>query len=103
MIQNLNMGPSYEFPSFSQYDFKSAPKNKTEICFSPDSDWTSLEYPTMVPKTLKPLCQGTSAAAPGERNSDKPRKYYPPIDGGDLIDTSVLVGFRKILFFERIS
>ena len=67
------------------------------MCSSSDSGYTSLEYPTMVPRTLKPLCQGTSAAAPGKRNSDKSKKYCPPIDGGELTDTSGLVGFRKTL------
>ena len=72
------------------------------MCYSSDSDCSSLQYPTTVPKTLKPLCQGTSAAAPGTRNSDKVIKYYPHIDGGDLIDTSGLVGFRKTLLCEGI-
>ena len=76
------------FPPF-QHDFKSAPKSKTGMCSSHDSDCTSLEYPTMVPRTLK--------------NSDKPKKYCPPINGGGLIDTSGLVGFRKTLFCEGIS
>ena len=86
-----------------QYDFKSAPKNKTRMCSSPDSDCTSLEYPTMVPRTLKRLCHGTSVAALGKRNSVKPKKYCPPIDGGELIDTSGLVGFRKTFSCEGIS
>ena len=73
------------------------------MCSSPDSDCTSLEYPTMVPRTLKPLCQGTSVAAQWKRNSDKPKKYCPPIDGGELIDTSGLVCFRKTRFCEGIS
>ena len=37
----------------------------------------------MVPKTRKPLCQGTSAAVPRKINSDKLKKYCPPIDGGE--------------------
>ena len=57
----------------------------------------------MVPRTLKPLCQGTNAAAPGRRNSEKPQKYCPPIDARELIDTSGLVGFRKTLLCEGIS
>ena len=57
----------------------------------------------MVPTTLKPLSQGTSAAAPGKRDSDKPKKYCSPIYGGELIDTSGLVGFRKTLLCEGIS
>ena len=61
------------------------------MCSSPDSNCASLEYPTMVPRTLTPVCQGTSAAAPRKRNSDKPKKSYPPIDGGELTDTSDLV------------
>ena len=56
----------------------------------------------MVPRTVKPLCQGTGAAAPGTRNSEKPKKYCPPTDG-ELIDTSGLVGFRKTLLCEGIS
>ena len=84
-----------------QYDFKSAPKNKTGMCSSPNSDCTSLEYPTMIPTTLQP--QGTSAAASGKRNSDKSKKYCPFTDGGELIDTSGLVGFRETLLFEGIA
>ena len=55
------------------------------------------------PGTLKPLFQRTSAAVTGERNSEKPKKYCPPIDGGELIDTSGLVDFRKTLSCEEIS
>ena len=73
------------------------------MCSSPHSDCTSLEYPTMVPRTLKPLFQRTSAAATGERNFDKLKRYCPPIDGGELMDTSGSVGFRKTLSFEEIS
>ena len=86
-----------------QHDFKIAPKNKTVMYSSSDFDCTSSEYPTMVPRTLKPLCQGNSAAAPGTRNSDKPKNYCPPIDGGERIDTSGLVCFRKTLLCEGIS
>lgn len=50
----------------------------------------------MEPRPLKSLCQGTSAAATGKRNSNKPKKYSPPIDGGS-------VGFRKVLSCEKIS
>ena len=39
----------------------------------------------------------TSAATPGKRNSDKPKKYCPPTDGEEFIDTSRLFGFRKTL------
>ena len=86
-----------------QYDFKSAPKNKAGMCSSSDSNCTSLEYPTMVLRSFKPMCQGTSAAAPGTRDSDKPKKYCPPIDGGEVNDTSGFVGFRKTLLCEGIS
>ena len=55
------------------------------MCSSPDSDCTSLEYTIMVPGTLKPLCQGTSAVAIRKRNSDNPKKYCPPIDGGESL------------------
>ena len=57
----------------------------------------------MVPRTLKPLCQGTSAAAPVTRNSEKPKKCCPPIDAGEFIDTSGLVGYRKTLLCEGVS
>ena len=57
----------------------------------------------MIPRILKPLCKRTSAAAPGTKNSYKSKKYCPPIDGGELIDTSGLVGFRKTLLHEGIS
>ena len=70
---------------------------------SSDSDCTSLEYPNMVPRTIKPLYQGTSAASPGKKNSDRPKKYCPHIDGGELIDSSGLVGFRKTLLCKGIS
>ena len=40
-----------------QYDFKSAPENKTGMCSSPDFNCTSLQYPAMVPRTLRPLPQ----------------------------------------------
>ena len=59
--------------------------------------------PVWVPRTLHHLCPGTSAAAPVTRNFDKPKKYIPSIDGGELIDTSSWVGFRKILLCEGIS
>ena len=78
-------------------------KNKTGMCFSHDSDCTSLEFQTMVPRTLKPLCQEISAAAPGKKNFDKKKKYCPSINSGELIDTSGLVGFRKILLYSGIS
>ena len=57
----------------------------------------------MVPRTLKPLCQGTSTPATRKKSSDKPKKFCPPIYGGELIDTSCLVGFRKALSCEGIS
>ena len=57
----------------------------------------------MLPRALKPLCKGTSSSAPGKRNFDKPKKYYPPIDGGEFIDASGLVGFRKTPSCEGIS
>ena len=59
--------------------------------------------PAMVPRTHKPLCQGTSADATGKRISDKPKMYCPPIHYGELIDTSGLVGFRKALSCKGIS
>ena len=86
-----------------QYDFKKAPKNKTEMCSSSDSDCNSLEYLTMVPRTLKLLCQVTSTTATEKRNSDKPKKYCPYINGGDLIDARGLVGFRKTLFVKEFQ
>ena len=89
--------------SHFQYYFKSAPKNKTGICSSSGFDCTSLEYQTMVPRTLKPLCQGSSAAATETGNSDKTKKYCLSIDGGELIDTSSLAGFRKTLLCKGIS
>ena len=57
----------------------------------------------IAPFSLKPLCQETSAAAALTRNSDKPKKYCPLIDGWELIDTSGLVCFRKTFFCEGIS
>ena len=49
----------------------------------------------MVPNTLKPLCQGTSAATPRKINTDKSKKYCPSIDGGELISTRGLVASGK--------
>ena len=40
-----------------QCDFSSAPKSQTGMCSSPESDCTSWDYPAMVPRTFKPLCQ----------------------------------------------
>ena len=57
----------------------------------------------MLPRTLKYLFQGTSATAPGKRNSDKPKRYCPPIDGGERINTSGFIGFRKTFLCEGIS
>ena len=73
------------------------------MCSSHHSDRTSLEYPITVPRTLKPLFPQTGAAATGKRNFDKPKRYYPPIDGGELTDTSGLLGFRKTFSCEGIS
>ena len=53
----------------------------------------------MVPRTLKPLCQATSAVAPGTRNSGKPQTYCPRIDAGQENP----LGFRKTLLCEGIS
>ena len=72
------------------------------MSFSPDSDFTSLGNSVMLPRTLKPLCPGTSVATTWKRNSGKPKIYCPPIDGGELIGTNGLVGFRKTLSCERI-
>ena len=58
------------------------------MCSSSDVDCTSLEYSAMVPRTLKPLCQGTNATAPQKRNSDNPQKYCPPIDDRELNHTT---------------
>ena len=43
-----------------QYDFESTPLN--------DSDCASLEYPTMVPRALKPLCQGINTVSISPKN-----------------------------------
>ena len=47
---NLEHGSSLCISSL-QYDFKKAPKNKIGMCSSPNSNSTSLEYPTMVPRS----------------------------------------------------
>ena len=57
----------------------------------------------MLPRTFKPLCQGTSAAATGKRSSDKFKKCCPPIDVGELINTSSLVGCRETFLCEGVS
>ena len=93
--------PSLCIPPF-QYCFKSAPKNKTGMRSSSDSGCTSLGYQTMVPGSLKLLCQETSAASPGKINSENLQKYCPPIDGGEPIETSGLLDFRKTLLCEGI-
>ena len=64
-----------------QFDFKKVPKSETGMCSSPSSDWISLEYSSMEPKTFKLLCQGTSAADKWKRNSDQSKRHCPPIDG----------------------
>ena len=101
MIQNCNIGLLYAFPPFSMIS-KVLLKIKQEcdpllILIAPV--WSTQPW---YPELLN-LCQGTSAAAPGTRNSDTPKKYCPSIDGGELIDTSDLVGFRKTLLCEGIS
>ena len=102
MIQKWNIGLLYAFPPFSMIS-RVLLKIKNGMCSSSDSNCISFEYPAMVPRTLKHLCQETSAAVPGTRNSGKPKKYCPPIDGAEVIDASGLVGFREILLCERIS
>ena len=102
MMQYWNTGLPYAFLPFSMIS-RVLLKNKTGMCSSPDSESTSLEYPNMVPRILKPFCQGITAAAPGKINSEKPKKYCPSIDGGELIDASGLVGLRKTFLCEGSS
>ena len=59
------IGLPYAFPPFSMILRVLLKKNKNVS--SPDYDCTSLEYPTIVPRTLKPLCQEASAAPPGKK------------------------------------
>ena len=49
------------------------------MCSTSDFDCTSLEYPTMVPRTLKPQCQGTSAAAQGQEILKSPKNIVHPL------------------------
>lgn len=80
--------------SLFQHFFNNTPKSRTGVCYS--SDQISLvEYPTMVPKNLKPLCQGTSAATKEKKNSNKSKRYCLSMDGGEIINTSGLTGFMK--------
>ena len=101
MIQNWNIGLPYAFPPFSMIS-RALLKIKQEcvpllILIAPV--WSTQPW---YPELLN-LCQGTKAAAPRKRNADKPKKYCPPIDGGELIDTGGLVGFRKTIWCEGIS
>ena len=54
MIENWNIGLPYEFPPFSMVS-RMLLKIKHECSSSPDFDCTSLEYPAIVPGTLKPV------------------------------------------------
>ena len=54
MMQNWNIGLPYEFPPFSMIS-RMLLKIKHECSSSPNFDCTSLEYPVMVPRTLKPV------------------------------------------------
>ena len=67
MIQNWNIGLPYAFPPFSMIS-RVLLKIKQE--YVPLLILIAPVWSTMGPRTLKPLCQGTSAAAPGTRNSD---------------------------------
>ena len=80
MIQIWNIGLSYAFPLFIMISrvLLKIKQKCIPLLILTVSVWSS---PT-VPRTLKPLCQETSTAAPGKRNSDKPKKYCPPCDGG---------------------
>ena len=60
-------------------------------------------WSTMGPRTLKPLCQGTSAATPGTRNSDSPKNIVHSVTVENSLTLAAWVGFRKILFCEGIS
>ena len=95
--KNWNKCLPYVFPPFSMIS-RMLLKIKQECV-----PLLILITPVWVPRTLHHLYPGTSAAAPGTRNFDKPKKYIPSIDGGKFIDTSGWVGFRKTLLREEIS
>ena len=70
MIQNWNIGLPYAFPPFSMIS-RVLLKIKQECV--PLLILIAPVWSTMGSRTLKPLCQGTSAATPGTRNSDSPK------------------------------
>ena len=65
------------------------------MCYSPDSDCTSLEYPTWHLKLLTLRVEEPAPLPQGK--SDKRKEYCLSFDGGELTDTSGLTVFRKIL------
>ena len=71
------------------------------MCFSTDSNCTSLKFPSMVPRTLKPQCQGTSVAAPVKRNSDKSKNIVHLLMMKNSL--TLAVSFRKTHLCEGIS
>ena len=65
--------------SHFQYDFNSAFKNETGMCFSSDSDCNSLEYPTMVPITLKPCVREPVLLPQGQEILLSPKNIVHPL------------------------
>lgn len=86
-----------------QFDFKKVPKSETGMCSSPSSDWISLEYSSMEPKTFKLLCQGTSAADKWKRNSDQSKRHCPPIDGAKSLTRATWLVLKKTISSEGTS
>ena len=86
-----------------QFDFKKAHKSETGMCSSPSSDCISLEYSSMEPKTVKLLCQGTSAADKWKRNSDQSKRHCPPIDGGKSLIRATWLVLKKTISSEGTS
>ena len=102
MIQNWNIGLPYAFPPFSMIS-RVLLKIKQEcvpllILIAPV--WSTQPW---YPELLN-LCVREPVLLPqGQEILKSPKIYCPPIDGGELNDTSGLVGFRKTLLCEGIS
>ena len=71
---NLEHGSSICISLF-QCDFERARKSKTGMCSYADSDCTKLEHSSMVLRTFKPICQGTSPAAASKIFLISSKKY----------------------------
>ena len=108
MIQNWNMGLPDAIPPFTIFS-RVLLKIKQGDVFPFDFDCTSFEYPTMVPRTLKPLCQETSAAAKGHKILKSPKNIVHSLMVKNSLTLAVWLDLgkpscvRKTLLCEGIS